>query len=463
MRRALWLLLLLLAAPVSAQECPGRVAFANLDGADLDIGWGGYAHDQGIVSNSALTLTVDSCAGGTTPPCGVCTLSGPITNAGAGQTTIENQRCLVDTSVHCTNDADCPSGVCAFFFGGPLPVAAGGVGSCLLNEFTAALTGTLDVEAGEAEFQVDLVTNVWLGPTPQLPCPRCLGDSTANDADHGGTCDSGARSGLSCDTNGVHPTYGGMSLDCVPAGSASARVPMSTTFGTSTKTLTLSASSPNCSAFGHSSQKCWCAVCGQLDFAPCATDADCDPGKVCGGPVCLPPATNAGDACTPGPGSGCTGPCAPNCPCASSGQPTAPNPCTGGTCTATTGNSGECNPGGPFEGFCQPLEPWRGCLLDADCPAPGDSCVYEAWKCFVGDGTSGDAITSPGDGNAPVGATATVDLAAVWCVAPTVPALDSVAGLPGPARMLLPGTITGLAPASATRRVVIAGMMEDPR
>jgi hypothetical protein len=69
-----------------------------------------------------------SCAA-STPPCGTCSITGLLPNAGGN-----NQRCTNDTSIACTvaNEvAECGApGRCQFFAGPPTAVGAGGVTVC---------------------------------------------------------------------------------------------------------------------------------------------------------------------------------------------------------------------------------------------------------------------------------------------------------------------------------------------
>ena len=41
-------------------------------------------------------------------------------------------------------------GTCEFYFGAPLPLVAGGVGTCVVNQFNGAVSGTANVETGDA-------------------------------------------------------------------------------------------------------------------------------------------------------------------------------------------------------------------------------------------------------------------------------------------------------------------------
>ena len=59
--------------------CPTNAAFLHDAGSlgVLDPGWTGQSHDARVVSDGKVTVGVTGCASGT-PPCGVCTYTGPI-------------------------------------------------------------------------------------------------------------------------------------------------------------------------------------------------------------------------------------------------------------------------------------------------------------------------------------------------------------------------------------------------
>src|SRR5689334_20335266 len=130
-----------------AIPCPVRVTYiAEGNNADLDTGWTGIYHDTPVGVGGALTFAVQ-CPGQTIGSCGTCTLSGPV----ASTTTINNHRCVNDSSVICTSESDCPSGACAFFFGPEVPVSAGGVPVCFTNRVAGTVTGTLSPETGNGD------------------------------------------------------------------------------------------------------------------------------------------------------------------------------------------------------------------------------------------------------------------------------------------------------------------------
>src|SRR5262249_9130578 len=129
--------------------CPSKVHFAG-DPTDpksiLDTGWTGIAHRAPVISNGDVSISL-SCSA-STPPCGLGSVSAPIANCGTNQ--LKNRRCTNDLSIQCTSSAQCTGGTCEFFFGSVLPLAAGGVSTCVTNQFNGPVTGTANVETGDA-------------------------------------------------------------------------------------------------------------------------------------------------------------------------------------------------------------------------------------------------------------------------------------------------------------------------
>ena len=251
----------ILPAPTGA--CPTTISFtANGTDVDLDTGFTGLAHDATVPTNGRITLAVSGCDGATHPTCGECDVNGPLPNAGG--VAFDTQRCQDASWVQCTADADCTaaqqcvggtengalcsgnpdcpagncvggdnngdvctaesqctpgggtcvaasclnaghSGPCIFFFGAPLPLRAGGVSTCILNEISGPVTGTLNVNDGTSTTNVPLASTVHPVGTEAAPCPRC----------EGGICGDGPRKDQDCSVNGTGE-YGDVSLDCPP-------------------------------------------------------------------------------------------------------------------------------------------------------------------------------------------------------------------------------------------------------
>src|SRR6185369_4576281 len=93
-----------------ATACPSVLQLRSQPGT-VDIGWTGYGHGLPAGGGDVFTVDVTECASAT-PPCGVCSFSGPTANVGDGA--IDTQRCANDASVRCTSDLECVAGPCVF-------------------------------------------------------------------------------------------------------------------------------------------------------------------------------------------------------------------------------------------------------------------------------------------------------------------------------------------------------------
>jgi hypothetical protein len=450
--------------------CPTKVTFAGnaTDPASiLDTGWTGISHRAPIITNGEVTVALSGCTG-SSRPCGVCAVSGPIDNPNKGAGQIDNRRCTNDTSIRCTSDAPCTGGggTCQYYFGSALPLAAGGVTTCVFNRFNGSVSGTANVETGEAANAANLSATVYTGIAIDNPCARCNNDPTINDGVQGGTCDGGTRVGLACDANGTvpgRPDFGKTSLDCpLASGSIIATLPIDLTNATDPVTKTVTAASPTCS--GESGEKCLCDTCNNGNQEPCDANSDCpDPagpiGPICGGRRCIG-GTNSGAACTTN----------TECPsggiCNKPGEPTKPSACLDDTNTvntldcsdtiqsgSNTDGEGECLQG-PVTTHCSvaPGHAQRGCVVDGDCGGGVGSCEAENRQCFLtgdvpgGSGKDGTGtLIAVGMEDTPMNDVSNPTLGAVFCVGPTGSAsVNNVAGLPGPGRVTIRGTATGL-------------------
>lgn len=451
-------------------SCPSSVSLTvNGPSADLDNGWTGIAHDYNVPTNGQLTFGLSACTGAS-PNCGECSVNGPINNPGGG--VFANKRCAGNGSyVQCATDGDCitagEAGPCVYFFGAPLPIAAGGVPVCVTNEVNGAASGTFNVTDGSSSVLVKLKTRAFSGIAVPQPCPLCVA----------GTCTDGPRTGQPCTVTGESAYFNDapLSLDCPPAaGSSVGILPITLNVGTDLQTAALSVASPACRALGYTSLQCMCDTCNNATAEPCASDADCpisggNPG-VCGGRRCQSGANN-GLPCTTGadcPGGSCSVP----------GLATAPNSCGDAVCTPDPLDTGSVDEGlceaGPFDGACT-LERYRACLNDSECNPPGcpdciagQTCVSTPRSCFTDNGRVGtrcyggtndpatDLCTSItecpdqgagtwcGGGSIKVegtpdpgcGGLAEPTLGTVFCVPPTSStASNQAGGLPGPGRL----------------------------
>lgn len=349
----------------------------------------------------------------------------------AGQKDMNTQRCTGDTSVKCTNapggSGQCGAGTCEFFFGSNLPLSAGGVATCVTNQWDGGITGTANIETGESGGSAKVIAKVYNGLTLNIPCPRCINDyvpNDGNDAPCAGTCAGGARNGQPCDINGVspNPDFGATSMDCPPdPGALISTLPINlSNTNSGTVAITLSASSPNCNANAAVGKKCACSSCSGNSLVPCRFDADC---ILAGAGTC----TN------------------------NAGEPKQPNACLpdtfeGQVCTdaAPVGDGeGECADG-PVDQNCA-IETQRGCTTATqatDCPAPGDSCLSHNRRCYLDNGLLNPAgqIEAQGKHAAPINHWSHPTFASVFCVAPTASSsVNIAAGLPGAGRLELDG------------------------
>jgi hypothetical protein len=96
---------------------------------------------------------------------------------------------------------------------------------------------------------------------------------------------------------------------------------------------------------------------------------------------------------------------------------------------------------GPFDLYCT-IETFRGCLTNADCPAPGDTCFTGRFRpCFTTDGNIGEDVQVGGVADPPVLGSANLVLGAFFCVPPSSSGFHSaVLGAPGLGRATIPVT-----------------------
>ena len=117
------------------------------------------------------------------------------------------RHCAKSPTTPCTVNADCPGGVFCIadalcFFGPPLPVAALGNESCVVNAIAADPSGTIDQLTGATTMSLPLASRTYLTTNSTDPCPRCIG----------GVCNAGRRVGQTCTPVGSKLT----TLDCPP-------------------------------------------------------------------------------------------------------------------------------------------------------------------------------------------------------------------------------------------------------
>lgn len=468
----------------NADGCPSCVGgpFAGLSCAGTPDCTAGTCSKR--CSNNANTV----CATNTDCGAGTC---GATTTCSSKTACSSNAECAGT----CTGKAACDC-----YFGAPFPLSSGGTPACVVNRFSQNITGTANVDEGSGVIVAKLRTRVYLGISTTNPCPTCGGkcsnnaailcerdadcsggtctkDPTPDDGIRGGTCVNGANSGLSCDVTGANssfPAYpvsepgesgGGYSLDCLPdtgknISGAGLVINLTQTTGTSSLNANVSCTGP------AAELNCPCLQCTTDASVPCNSDADCSsqsgacvlaPKFLCTGnadcqgrdvgPCKLFGSTSRcesllSQSCTTNTdcSSAAIGPCNPSTCAAkglgSSGTFPFPNQCTDLLCSDIGGNLGECTIG-PDERSCDGVVKANGtgilaCNSQEDCSPSsvgidaGDCTLLERRACFL------DPIVAQGTPNpeTPIGA-------AAFCVPPTSnSAINDVAGLPGPGRIL---------------------------
>src|SRR5206468_1161345 len=133
-------------------------------------------------------------------------------------------------------------GTCEFYFGTNLPLSSGGVSTCVSNQFNGPISGTADLGNGNSAGTAAVISRVYLGLTNPHPCPRCVGDTWANDNVQQGKCQGGLHNGANCDVNGssANENLGDTSLDCPPTpGAIIATLPIDLTNTTGVRSKTL--------------------------------------------------------------------------------------------------------------------------------------------------------------------------------------------------------------------------------
>ena len=234
----------------SSGDCNGEgaalsVTITSLPGSDLDTGWTGISHNSVATHENKVTTNLNC--------------SGP--------------DCTVD-GANLVNQA----------FGGPLPLSAGGVSTCILNTFREAVTGTYNCDSGCSTSSVKIISKVFLVQEASKPCPPCVGDPTPNDGVKGGTCDGGTTPGAACDVNGISDLFnaagqdfGATSNDCLPTGSSVGELNIDLDPLT-TGTISIDAN-VNCLSGAFPAGSCFCP--SQVQPNSCIPDGVCPASGVC--------------------------------------------------------------------------------------------------------------------------------------------------------------------------------------
>jgi len=465
--------------------------------ADLDNGWTGQAHDQGIVEGGGYTLDLYDCDGPGGPD--VECIVGPNCNiwkARCGnntdcptpgdfcrkERTAVGPHCYFDQMVACTSNAQCPGigNFCLKQYNGlPLPLAAGAISVCVVNEFSEDIVGTTNLATGESAVSLrqDSITHLE-GNIPQ-PCPVCgnwcndpvrRNCTTNADCDPGVTCvteplcSRGPNKDHECRPDppfgGVSPLFGITSVDCPPnppnkIATIDVHFNPATT-GTVTWVPTYPCSHPGfqfktcrgganngvkCTTDtqcpgGVCSEQCFCPSVGGTPQAPnqceaacvgggndgnfCIYDSEC-PSGFCHAGDCRDSGVNDEGVCTAGPiDQKCSlyvfRGCTSNFDCRKS---TDPKVCVGGS-----NNGGTCTDSSECPG---------GSCLAGPCPycSTGETCVAKMRECYVNSVVVRHGVAHPTD---PVSV-------ALFCLTATSnSATNSTAGLPGLGSLVEPGT-----------------------
>ena len=167
--------------------CPTRLRFAP-DAADprtlLDRGWNGVAHAQPITTGGEVTYAV-ACDGDRTAVRELRPEWPDRQHAArrAPQSALQRRPFRSRARALRAASSDCggPLGTCEFYLGPPLSLSAGGVGTCVLNQFAGPVTGTADIESGAMATDADGTRRRSAAPSVDRPCPICITDTTAND------------------------------------------------------------------------------------------------------------------------------------------------------------------------------------------------------------------------------------------------------------------------------------------
>jgi hypothetical protein len=166
----------------NSQGGPNFAAVTVVPGADLDSGWTGVGHNQGVVIGAQSFVCLTDCDMTTDPEC---------TGTGAtGQGSINGRT-----------------------FGPPLPLVAADVATCVINEFLGDITVTnLNLQTGETQLNVTTNSQVFATGNKQRPCPTCSGSGLGEQ----GTCKGfGPDVGKPCIVEGI-TDFGNTSSSCLP-------------------------------------------------------------------------------------------------------------------------------------------------------------------------------------------------------------------------------------------------------
>jgi hypothetical protein len=341
------------------------------------------------------------------------------------------------------------------------------VSVCVVNEFTEDVVGTTDLVTGAGSVRLRQNSTTYTGGDQQQPCPVCGGFCSGTGGDFGPlerklcSSDADCDSPSHCVTESIcswgpdrdrpcrpstpdgGPTefFGNPSRDCRMAGNLLGTIDI--LFNPATTAMTTRTANISCARTGWNDKVC---AGGPNQHVRCTVESEC-PGGTCnhqcfcgaGGTSTLPASQqpNACDkACLYGPDDGAS--------CESDADCGAPGFCHDGDCRLNPSDTDSAQEGvcttGPADGRCS-VHTFVSCdLLDGDaaCQSPlcpfceaGETCEPIQRQCFVNPTILRQGIPGVPDRTS----------AAIFCVASSgAPAVDSVAGLPGPGAITQPMT-----------------------
>jgi hypothetical protein len=170
--------------PANSQGGPNLAAVTVVQGADLDTGWTGVAHNQGLVIGAQSFVCLDNCDLASDPE---CTGLGPFGN----------------------DQVNGPT------FGPPLPLVAADVATCVINRFQppGIQVRKLNLATGDVELAVAIESEVFATGNLQRPCPTCSGKGLGE----AGKCTGfGPDVGKACAVEGI-TDFGNTSSSCKPS------------------------------------------------------------------------------------------------------------------------------------------------------------------------------------------------------------------------------------------------------
>jgi hypothetical protein len=368
---------------------------------NLSAGWNGIGHSLDFFDGFSELVNVDC-----DEDCSNCAVS---LNPAKQLPGLNNCRCALDSSTACdtingpdTDDCGIVPGTntCTCYFGPPLAVNTAGVPACVPISIPTNYSGTADLGTGDWDNIQTVAAVIHLGEELLEPCPTCDGDVTPNDGVRDGTCQNGSRPGLGCDANGDHPTFGAVSIDCLPI---SAKNISGSGLVLNFELFSADQEMPALLPCDNASESCACKVCSSDTSIGCRSDAECPVGS---------------GTCTSNGGG--------------TGAGVQPNDCDNHEC-GTTEDQFACTTG-PDNKYCDGVTHPSGKGAIA-CQGVGDCAVYNAGQCTVEERLRcyPDPIPvtgSPGIFGDEVGGLACIGLT-------TSPAINVASGLPGPVRVAI--------------------------